>query len=354
MRKKRKKIGLLFILTVYILLSPENEGGVLKFLPDWIIDIDDKVTDNSAGKEAIPFKLGSVFGYFDKKGRLTLKDRVFYGLTQTDDYYINYSSIADQIVLNSSKGEFLKGIKTSGYPYFLKDRLFLISTNRKKISEVTVDGDLLWEDENLSEITSIDASADNVITGYVNGDVVIADSGKKVEKLFKPDLSRINTVYGVGISDDSEYISVISGIEPQYMLLFRKKHGEYSRIFSYQFVKDLRFSRIIGFTEDSRYLYFGSTNTFYCYNLEKRKLDRISVGEKLIKVLYYKKEDVFCILSTGEKANNYRVTVTYSDGRILFENSFDAEDVYFDMAEENLFIGADEKIYSVKLNMEIK
>ena len=41
-------------------------------------------------------------------------------------------------------------------------------------------------------------------------------------------------------------------------------------------------------------------------------------------------------------------------GEYFLKNSFDAEDVYFDMAEENLFIGADEKIYSVKLNMEIK
>ncbi len=189
----------------------------------------------SEKEKEIPFRMGNLFGYFNPEGVLTYRDRIFYGLAQSDNNFINYSSITDQIVINDNKGDFVNTVATNGYPWFNNNRLFIVSTNRKKVSEITTEGDVLWEDENLSELTSLDSNSSNVIAGYVNGDVIIVDSENQIEKLFKPDLSRINTVYGTGISDNSEYISVISGVEPQYMLLFRKNHDKYTRIFSYQF-----------------------------------------------------------------------------------------------------------------------
>jgi hypothetical protein len=351
MRKKRKKIGLLFILIVYIFISPEKEGRIFKILPQWIIDKNDSVTADKKGDADIPFKMGNIFGYFNKEGKVTLRDKVFYGVTQTDDYFINYSSITDQLVIVDSKGEFVNSVPTTGYPYFHNDRLFLISTNRKKISEINLEGDVLWENENLSEVTSLDANGEYVIAGYVNGDVIIVNPDNNVEKMFKPDLSRINTVYSTGLSDNSEYAAVISGVEPQYMLLFRKNHDKYTRIFSYQFVSSLRHSRITDFTYDNKYLYFGSQNTFYCYDIEKRKLNKIPVNDRLIKVSYIKEHDIFCLISKDE-GSDYGVLISSSDGRIFYDSSFSAEQIYMKNDADKLYIGIDDKIYSVKLGTE--
>ena len=351
MRKKRKKIGLLFILLVYIFISPEREGKIFKIIPQWIIDKNDPVLEISENEQKVPFKMGSMFGYFSPEGVLAYHDRIFYGLAQSEKYFINYSSITDQIVINDSNGDFINTVTTNGYPWFDKGRLFIVSTNRKKVSEITIEGDVLWEDENLSELTSLDSNSSNAVAGYVNGDVVIVDSENKIEKLFKPDLSRINTVYGTGISDNSEYIAVISGVEPQYMLLFRKNHDKYTRIFSYQFVDNLRYSRLIDFTEDSKYLYFGSFESFYCYNIEKRNLYKIPVNDQLLKVSYIKEYDIFCILSQDFEGE-YRTVITYSDGRIIYNSSFSAENIFMKNNSENIYIGVDDKIYSVKLSAE--
>ena len=351
MRKKRKKIGLFFILLVYIFISPEKEGRIFKIVPQWIIDRNDSVNEQADSSSVIPFKIGSFFGYFNNKGELTYRDKVFYGVAQSEKNFINYSSITDQIVINDSKGDFENTVSANGYPWFRGDRLFVVSTNRKKVSEITIDGDLLWEDENLSEITSLDSNSSTAAAGYVNGDVIVVDSDYSIEKLFKPDLSRINTVYGTGISDNSEYIAVISGIEPQYMLLFRKNHDEYTKIFSYQFADNLRYSRLIDFTEDNRYLYFGSFESFYCYDIEKRNLYKIPVNDKLIKVSYLKEFDLFCILS-GNGGRDYRIVLTYSDGRKLYDSSFSADEIYMKNDSDTVYIGVDDKIYSVKLIAE--
>ena len=350
MRKKRKKIGLLFILLVYLLVSPEKGGGGFKIVPRWIIDKNDTVNEQADGS-SIPFKIGNSFGYFNEEGELAYLDKIFYGIAQSEKYFINYSSISSQIVINNNRGEFVNTVSANGYPWFRNGRLFLVSTNRKKVSEITVEGDLLWSDENLSEITSLDSNSSHAAAGYVNGDVIIVGPDYSIEKLFKPDLSRINTVYGTGISDDSEYIAVISGIEPQYMLLFRKNHDEYTRIFSYQFVDSLRYSRLIDFTEDNKYLYFGSFESFYCYDIEKRNLYKIPVNDKLIKVSYIKKYDLFCILS-GNDRGDYRILITYPDGRSVYDSSFSAEKIYMKNDSGNIYIGVDDKIYSVNLNAE--
>ena len=336
---------------VYIFISPEKEGGIFKIVPQWIIDRNDAVNELADSSSSIPFKTGSLFGYFNSSGELTYRDKVFYGVAQSENHFINYSSITDQIVINDSKGDFVSTVSANGYPWFRNGRLFLVSTNRKKVSEITVEGDLLWEDENLSEITSLDSNSSTVAAGYVNGDVIVVDSSYGIEKLFKPDLSKINTVYGTGISDDSEYIAVISGIEPQYMLLFRKNHDEYTKIFSYQFADNLRYSRLIDFTEDSRYLYFGSSESFYCYDIEKRNLNKTAISEKLIRVSYIKEYDLFCILS-GDGIKNYRVELIYSDGRSLYDNSFSADEIYMKNNSGNIYIGVDDKIYSVELSAE--
>ena len=295
--------------------------------------------------------MGSLFGYFSKNGELAYRDRVFYGIAQSDKYFINYSSITDQLVINSSNGEFVNTVAACGYPWFRNDRLFLVSTNRKKVSEINTEGDILWEDENLSELTSLDANKTDVVAGYVNGEVIVVNRENRIDKLFKPDLSRINTVFGTGISDSSEYIAVISGIEPQYMLLFRKNHDKYTRIFSYQFVDNLRYSRLIDFTDDNRFLYFGSNESFYCYDLEKRNLFKIPVSEKLIKVFYIKEHDLFCVLSRGE-GDKYRTIISHSDGRIIYDSSFHAENIYMENDSDTLYIGVDDKIYSVRLGTE--
>ena len=351
MRKKRKKIGLIFILLVYILVSPEREGRIFRIIPQWIINRNDSVSEASKDSRVIPFRMGNIFGYFSKEGKLTYKDTVFYGVAQNDEKFINYSSITDQIVINDSRGDFLNTVSTNGYPLFRNDRLFVVSTNRKKISEISLDGEQLWSDENLSEITSLDSNSSSVVAGYVNGDVMTVNQDYKIDRLFKPDLSRINTVYGTGISDNSEYIAVISGIEPQYMLLFRKNHDKFTKIFSYQFVNNLRYSRLIDFTDDNKYLYFGSNKTFYCYNIEKRNLYKIPSAEKLIKVSYIHDRDIFCILSS-DSGDVYRTVIAYSDGRIIYDNSFSAENIYMKNDSDNIYIGVNDKIYSVKIGIE--
>ncbi len=348
MKKKRKKISVLFFLIIYIFLAPEYENNSIKFSPVWVLNALKPEQGDAEKNSLIPFRLGEVFGYFDRSGKTSFIDRVFYNTAQNKKYFINYTSVTENLVVNKNDRTFVSNLKTAGYPYFIDDRLFVISANSKKISEWSIEGENIFSYENESEIISSDANIDTYIAGFVDGSVIITDKDRKIEKLMKPELSRINAVYGLAISGDSDLIAMITGLDPQYMIIMEKKHNQYSRIYTYQFNNNLRHSRYITFSDDNRYLFFESENIFYCYDFLTKSLSNTPLEGKIIAVHYLSDSGFSAVKTEGPAGQSYFYLI-YPDGSILYRNKSKSGNVFMTGSGGRFYFGTGNFIYSVDI-----
>lgn len=348
-KKRKKKLLYLFLLLIYFLVAPEIENRQIAIIPAWrtsigtlneVAPVEDSV--------AIPFRIGNAFGYFDESGKVVYRDSVYYNATQTDSKFINYPKVSDNFVINKYDGSFIANIEDGGFPFFINNRLFVFSQNSKVVSEWDTQGKKLFDYESESEITSCDVNDKTFIAGFVDGSVVIGDEDAKFTKLVKPEISRINTVYGVAISADSDYVAVISGIDPQYMFLMKKKNSEYARVYTYQFGDELRYSRYISFSDDGKYLYFEEGSTFYCYDILSKKLSSVDIGKKITGISYIEEAGYFGL--TAENGSDSPIFyIVYPDCKILYAKSFTSENYFMANRENRIFLGSGDNIYAVDI-----
>ena len=343
MKKKRRKISLLVLLIFYILLAPEKENYALKILPAWSSDL--KIADNADENSLIPFRLKKEFGYISASGNISYINEIFYNVTQNNNYFINYSTITDNLIINKNDGSFLTNLKTDGFPFFIDERLFVVSANSKRISEWSIDGNDLFTFENEEEITSCDANKDIFIIGTVDGTVTIADKEKKAEKLFKPELSRINAIYGITISDNSDFIAIITGIDPQYMIIMKKKNNQYNKFYTYQFADNLRHSRYISFFNNDRYLCFESNKIFYCFDFFSKKLNKTELSGTITNIQYINSLNLFAVTSAieGVKSDFILIDPTCKN---IYTKTILSDFSYIGNSEERILFGSDQTIFA--------
>ena len=351
MKKKRKKISLLLVVFVYILAVPEKESSIVKIIPSWNSPVSLHNDASFDTASLIPFRAGRYFGFFDKNGKFSLLREVFYNSTQSRNYFINYSNVSENLVLNKHDGSFVSNIRASGYPFFINERLFTVSHNSRIISEWNTQGDQLFSYESESEITSADANDNTFVAGFVDGTIIIVENGGKVEKLMKPEMSRINSVYGIAISEDSGHIAIISGIDPQYMMLMRKKNNQYIRVFTHRFDNNLRRARYIEYTGQDRYLAFENSNIFNCYDTLTGKIYE-SRFDGEIKNIHYIDEKGFFVIVTSGTGGDSEIHFVFPDGKRFYNKKIAFSDVFLESHNERLFLGNETAIYSADILSE--
>jgi len=347
MKKKHKTISILFILIIYILVSPDKERSDLRIIPAWSFNIQKYDSSGFENASLNPFRLGRYFGYIDYNGKASVVDKIYHNLAQSRKYFINYSSVTDNLVINKNDGTFYSNLKTSGYPFFIDERLFITSSNNKTISEWDTEGNMLFSFENEAEITSAAANAETFIAGFVDGTVIIADNERKIEKLMNPPLSRINSIYGLAVSSDSQQIAIITGLEPQYMLIMKKKNNQYNRIFTYQFADNLRYSRLISYSEDNRYLFFEGRSIFYCYDSKTKNLSSVRFEQSITNIHYIPETGFFAITVQDDNGSKSAFYLLYPDCRIIYTKSINKDVNFLGNHGNRFYFGAGTDIYSV-------
>jgi len=224
--------------------------------------------------------------------------------------------------------------------------LFVISANSKRISEWNIDGKNLFTFEHEAELTSCDANNDIFIIGMVDGTVTVVDKEKKAEKLLKPELSRINAIYGIAISDSSDFIAMITGIDPQYMIIMKKKNNQYNRFFTYQFADNLRYSRFISFFNNDRYLCFESSNTFYCFDFLSKKLNKIDLTGTITNIHYINSLNFFAVTTKMEGGKSDFVLIDPAC-KEFYSKSIFSDFSYIGNSSNRIVFCSDQTIFAV-------
>ena len=253
--KKRITIILFFCLLIgYILFCPDGLQKELVFFPSWALDVESATGGLAPGGGDVPFKLGDRLGYFTRGGQLSYSEQIVYDAVVAEDYFINYSSVSRNLVLQSSIGEIIGNIETEGLPFALGDRSFIISPDRMTVSEQS-GGSLLWSITPGSIITTIDANTELTLIGLMNGEVLVYDiNGEEVFSYFSTE-SRYSIVYSCALSDDGRRIAVVAGLYPQQLMCFESKNDSYAMVMRKELEHQYRRNLFIDYSTDGRLLY---------------------------------------------------------------------------------------------------
>ena len=253
MAKKKKKYRLIIgfcVFVLYIFAAPQPIPVETILIPRWLSSLESDYSqllkeEEQPGQDyLVPFKLGNHFGYADAQGRfafnrtLTAPGGGKTGVSLSEHRWAEFDAVPAAISIRSPEGEPLLTLENlRGYPLFLDGKIFLIGEEQTSLSLIDESGNLLWTYDFAAPLTSIDAAADLILTGSLDGIVEILDSSGQRVHSFKPGGSRLAVILGCRISRDGSRLAVISGYDDQQFLLQERFGDTYNTVY-HEFFED--------------------------------------------------------------------------------------------------------------------
>jgi len=273
--KKKKKIKfiiifLVFILYFFIAARPVQRETILS--PKWINSLEIEGFTN--GDIILPFVLGSNFGYIDSSGHFALNKIITGKVYLSRNMWTEYDSEPENIIINNiQNGTAVNIDNPGGYPVLLDNRIFILGSDQNSLSEIGTGGRVVWAYESGAPLTCIDAAADLVVTGSLDGAVEVFDSSGERIFYFEPDGSRYSIILGVAMSRNGSRIGIICGIDQQRFLLLERHGntgGDYKVIYHEYLGSGFRRPVRILFVDDDQRVVYERTGGIGSYNIRSR------------------------------------------------------------------------------------
>jgi hypothetical protein len=233
---------------MYITIFPRSLGKELLIIPRWVVSVTASAHPSSSlpfygeqGKEKnMGFLLGDTVGYVTREGVLLYKEKVLHNAAVSDQGFINYSALPKNLLLKDPWGRFCTNVQVDGYPFIRRNRLFVLSQDGCRITEVSFQGEIKWERNFNQLITTVDAGTSDAVVGLL--DVcffVLKDTGDLLyQEQEREGIS--HSVYCVSISANDRFIGIVLGIHPQRGILLERTVTGYRRLSSFELSSDYR------------------------------------------------------------------------------------------------------------------
>jgi hypothetical protein len=245
------------LLLLYVLLFAPSTGAELSFSPRWAIRFDNPALSVSAevpDGDVIPFETNRRIGYVGVDGELVHLENERFGSSLADSSYINYPRIGDTYVIQNRRGGLERSVRATGYPLLRGDRLLLIDFDGRGIEERAPDDQVLWRRRTSTLITALDTAGGVTALGMAGGRVLLLDAAGEPLLDVTPFESRIPVVYGVSLSESGDALAAVVGIDPQFLVVYRRLDDGYSMDRQIALNTDLRRSVYLDFVEGGRLL----------------------------------------------------------------------------------------------------
>jgi hypothetical protein len=262
-RKQRRGrafwIFLPLLLFLYLLLFPHPGGRETLLRPIWATELTRGVA--SAAKEQLPiwaFRAGESFGYADLEGNLQYVGRRLHNLSLSDIGFMNYGRIPDHVVFMNPRGEFQFSIKTYGYPLLESSGkvLYSINTDRSGLKRIDSEGEILWSKSFPTVLTTIAPVGEQCLVGLMDGRALLIDANGDVMYQYSPPESRIPVLLGAAVSGDQNQIALVSGIDPQTLVVLQRRAEDFVEEFRQILDTDFRREVQLRFSPDGRFLFY--------------------------------------------------------------------------------------------------
>jgi hypothetical protein len=361
--KKKKKYRLIIglcVFVLYIFVAPQPIPVETILIPRWLSSLESDYSQLMKEEEPgqdylVPFKLGNHFGYTDPRGRFAFNRTITApgagksGLSLSEHRWAEFDAVPAAISIRSPEGEPLLTLENlRGYPLFLDGKIFLIGEEQTSLSLIDEGGDLLWTYDFAAPLTGIDAAADLILTGSLDGVVELLDiSGKRVHS-FKPGGSRLAVILGCRISRDGSRLAVISGYDDQQFLLQERFGNTYNTVY-HEFLEDgFRHAVHISFIENDAWIAFERQGGLGLYEIETRRSFKTPLKGAMAALDETGGEGLIFTISSLEDRSKI-LSVVRLPGTIVMEAPFKSETVFFARRFSEIFLGGDTTLASFEL-----
>lgn len=255
------KFTAVIAVAVYVLLGSYIVQPGTAYIQDWSLDVaveeaheQPENADERSNDQWIPYRVQNYFGYVRSDGRLALRSPLQWNVALSEDTFCSYSRQGDDLVIRDPRRNYLYPLNISGYPVERNGGYYVLSPDLTGITAFSSTGEFGFRREFPSLITSIDANAASVGVGLLNGRVELFNQDGSYRAGVRPETSRINAVYGTALSEDSDYLAMVHGIDPQFLSLY-ELNGANVRLFSQSELSvPTRSQTKIGFTRNGEFL----------------------------------------------------------------------------------------------------
>jgi hypothetical protein len=216
-----------FAIIVYFVFFPYPLGKETIARPAWVrpVPLPGDPTASNAAADPVGlarFQLGGVFGYVDTDGRFMHVERTLYGVALSDTGYVNYTRLGTDWILQDPGGRRLLSFSGSGYPLLSPrgDRIFVVKSDLSGLIEMDGAGEQRWERDFSSLLTTVSVQGSSLLAGLLDGSMVYIDAQGAPVVQPASRLSRIPVQLGVAVTGDGRLAASVSGIDPQYLVLY--------------------------------------------------------------------------------------------------------------------------------------
>lgn len=345
MKFRIKLIFTLFILVLYLLFFPVSLKEGLHGNPCWITRAAAVIPDPALSVEPRAVRTRDFIVYIDESGRISHREKLRYGVAILDEGFINFDSVNTILVLRDHTGNFIRSIETRGYPVVRDSRLFVISTDRRKISEWGPNGELLWSAVLPSPASSFDACQDSICVGLLKGSVLFFNAEGEVVYSLQDSNSRISVVYSVALHHD--YFAMVSGMDPQRLLIYRRTEGRFELYLESELSGALRRTCLLRFSPDGTMLFAEQESGAVQVYLPGKQLENLPVPGRLWDVAAIGRERLLAVLLKNGKKSKLVIIDPYST--FLLQTPVADEVQGIQEADKGLFIqsGNDVILYEI-------
>jgi hypothetical protein len=257
-RKTRAWIAVPFLLLpLYLFFFPRPMGRELVLRPVWSLDLRRTAVAGEHGDETqgvFPFRAGKWFGYAHPDGRLLYKGVSRYRVALSVKGFINFGSRPDHVVFMDPGGGFQFSVQSFGYPLLdsTGEVLYSVNSDLSGLKRLSVDGEILWQGEFSSPMTSLALRGENCLIGLLDGRAALYGPAGETLYEIDPPGSRVPVILGTALAD-SGALALVSGIDPQNLILVQGER--YETVRSTALASDFRREVVLSFGPGERFLY---------------------------------------------------------------------------------------------------
>jgi len=288
-----------------------------------------------------------MFGYVHSDGEIIFAEPVFYGVTASSDYFINYSSVSENLLIKNRFGEIISSIPSTGYPLILNERLLIFDNDKCGVSEWGIDGSRLWGKRFSTFITSFDCNQNESVIGLMNGELIMCDRSGKILFREQPTGSRIKIIYGCSIDTSGMFFGVVLGIDPQRLIIYQRKEVGFIPVYSSSLSGSIRREQFIEFSEDGRFLFFEQEDNLVRLDIKRKKQTKFPIDGLPISV---KHSDAFSALIIHSTMKNGEAVDIFSEGGMHISHLPVMPDSTVTFQDDSLYILFEDEIYRIDIS----
>jgi hypothetical protein len=351
----------LLISVLYFALFPYPLGLELVARPAWSVSVPTPdsgeaqtpdtrtAVDTNNAASACSFQLGDVFGYADASGSILHAEKVLFRVSLSDAGFINYTRLGTNWILQNPRGGRVLSIAGNGYPMLSKDggRIFNVKSDLTGMIELDKGGDVLWNRDFPALMTSASVAGGSVLIGLLNGTLLLLNAQGSPVYQNAPGGSRIPIILGDAVASDGSLLAAISGIGPQYLVVFHRQGSSYGELAREALSSDFRREVRMAFPPDARYLLFEGDRSAGIFDPGSRRISWVPLGGALA-ALSFPAEGRFAALAARDGARAELRIVSPFTAPILSE-SFTAHQLFLGGVDGGLLLGMDGRLLRIDI-----